>query len=108
MGVWRSDWVLIGADIGYDQNDHEKWEEYEKFAEMDNIGELTYLIDGMRGEYFIVGEVVTKADESEGFGISEIKVGDIYEGACERVREHIRNEFGVDTEPKLIVITHFT
>ncbi|MGD2353398.1 hypothetical protein ACP8H2_17095 [Bacillus subtilis] len=108
MGVWRSDWVLIGANIGYDQNDHEKWEEYDKFVGRSRSGELTYLIDGMRGEYFIVGEVVTKADESEGFGISEIEVSAIYEGACERVRDHIRNEFGVDAEPKLIVITHFT
>ncbi|MET1134682.1 hypothetical protein ABWW12_01795 [Bacillus subtilis] len=108
MGVWRSDWVLIGADIGFDQFDEDKYEEYEKFAMMDNVGELTYLIDGMRGEYFIVGEVVTKADESAGFRLSEIEVGDIYEDACEKVRAHIRNEFGVDAEPKLIVITHFT
>lgn len=108
MGVWRSDWVLIGADIGYEQFAEDKYEEYEKFAGMDNAGEITYLIDGISGEYFVVGEVVTVADESAGFGISEIEVGDIYEDSCERVREHIRNEFGVGAEPKLIVITHFT
>ncbi|MED4787556.1 hypothetical protein P9429_11740 [Bacillus atrophaeus] len=108
MGVWRSDWVLIGADIGYDQFDEDKYEEYEKFAGMDNAGEITYLIDGISGEYFVVGEVVTKADESEGFGISEIEVGDIYEDSCERVRNHIRDKFGIDVEPKLVAITHFT
>ncbi|WP_439024429.1 hypothetical protein [Bacillus halotolerans] len=108
MGVWRSDWVLIGADIGYDQFDEDNYEEYDKFAGRDGSGEITYLIDGISGEYFAVGEVVTKADEYAGFRLSEIEVGEIYEGACERVRDHIRNEFGVDAEPKLIVITHFT
>ncbi|WP_163093815.1 hypothetical protein [Bacillus velezensis] len=108
MGVWRSDWVLIGADIGYDQFDEYKYEEYEKFEGVDRSGEITYLIDGMSGGYFVVGEVVTKASEYVGFRLSEIEVGDIYENACKRVRAHIRNEFGIEAEPKLIVITHFT
>lgn len=42
MGVWRSDWVLIGADIGYDQFDEYKYEEYEKFEGVDRSGEITY------------------------------------------------------------------
>ncbi len=41
MGVWRSDWVLIGADIGYDQFDEYKYEEYEKFEGVDRSGEST-------------------------------------------------------------------
>ncbi len=57
---------------------------------------------------FLMRNGVTKASEYAGFRLSEIEVGDIYENACERVRAHIRNEFGIEAEPKLIVITHFT
>ncbi len=45
MGVWRSDWVLIGADIGYDQFDEYKYEEYEKFEGVDSRGFRYYAID---------------------------------------------------------------
>lgn len=107
MGVYRSDWIVIGANIGMENYDDDSCDKYDELCNRDKFGELTYLIDEMRGEYFIVGVVVKAADEYSGFGLTEITTLDSFEKDSEIVRKHVKENFGLEVTPKLIVLTHF-
>jgi hypothetical protein len=109
MVVRRSDWVVVGVDIGMNYYDDENWELYDEFSEQKKVGEITYLIDGLSGDYFIVGTVL-RADTGgySGFGLFEIDMEQSLEQEKEKVRLHIKKNFGLDVSPKLIVLTHWT
>lgn len=109
MGVRRSDWIVIGANIGMEKYDDEKWEEYDKLNAQDKVGEITYLVDGMSSEYFIVGTVI-RADEDgyNGLGIFEINPDEDFEMERELARLHIKESFGLDVSPQIIVLTHWS
>jgi len=110
MGVSRSDWIVVGADLGYGMVDEENYDYYDKYSKRNNEGEITFLIDGMSGQYFIVGEVVLADTEGyQGFELTELlfKDDDIEE-AKENVRAFIKTAFNVEVEPKLLVLTHWT
>lgn len=108
MALERSDFIVIGADIGSDKFSGDKTDFYDQYARQDEPGKLTFIIDNIYGEYFVVGEVVAaSADFYEGFGVKEIKPYDSFESKCERVRKFVRKEFGVEIEPKLLVITNY-
>jgi hypothetical protein len=109
MGVDRSDWIVIGANIGMEYYDDEKYEYFDKFASQNVVGEITYIIDGMCGEYFVVGTVI-RADDGgyNGLGIFEINPDKTFEKERLLVRNHIKEHFGLDVAPKLIVLTHFS
>jgi len=110
MGVSSSDWIVVGADLGYDMIDEDNYEYYDKYSMRNSEGEKTFLIDGMSGQYFVVGEVIL-ADTSgdQGFELTELlfKDEDIAE-IKEDVKLFIKKEFNVDVEPKLLVLTHWT
>jgi hypothetical protein len=110
MGVRRSDYIVIGLNIGYDKYDDERFEEFEDYMEQGK-GEITYLIDGYSGKYFIVGEVI-KCDKDgyEGLGVNEVSTtaDTPFIAAKDRVRKFINEKFGINDEPKLIVLTHWT
>ena len=110
MGVNRSDWMVVGVDLGYDKVDEENYEYYDTYAQRDEEGEITFLIDGMHGDYFIVGEVIlAEKDEREGFGLVELDFNDEdIKESKENVRAFIKKEFNIDVEPKLLVLTHWT
>lgn len=105
MGVNREDFIVIGVNIGMDHYDEDKFESYEKLDRQSTVGEMTYLIDWMCGNYFVVGEVVSHGDEYEGFGVQEVNIS---EKSDERVADFIRDKFGIDVKPKIIVISHLT
>lgn len=115
MGVRRSDWILIGAKI--DTNHfNEEWYEMDnspldKYDENKNIGEITYLFDGMSGEYFIIGEVIQCDHEGyNGFKFFQESDMDIkdHSKSVDRVKSHILEHFGIDANPELIILTHWT
>lgn len=114
MGVNRSDWIVIGVNIGAEYHKDEWYEmddcPLEKYEENKNPGEITYIFDGMSGRYFVVGEVIQC--DPEGYNglkmFEESKMEDKdYFAAVERVKIHIKDNFGIDTEPELIVFTHW-
>ncbi|KYC76819.1 hypothetical protein B4090_3505 [Bacillus licheniformis] len=106
MGVSRTDWIIIGADIGMMHYDDDRYEEYDEFDLQNTTGKITYLIDCMCGDYFFVGEVVKFAED--GFGIYEFSLDENYYASKERVRKFILDKFNVETEPKMFVISHYT
>jgi len=109
MGVNRSDWIVIGANIGYGKYDDEEYEKFDEFSAQDKVGEITYLIDGMSGEYFVVGIVIRADDDGyNGLGIFEINLVETYEEYRKLAKEHIKESFGIETEPSLIIMTHWT
>jgi hypothetical protein len=111
MGVRRSDYIVIGLNVGYEKYGDDKFEEYEELMEVIEPGKMTYLIDSMGGEYFVVGEVV-KCDKhgEDGMGFNQFSTtaDTPFIQSKERVRKHIRDNFGIDDEPQLIVLTHWT
>lgn len=108
MSINKTEWLVVGVNIGMEHYDDDNYEYFEKYAERNKPGEITYLIDGMSGKYFIVGEVIAYGDEYDGFELQEINLG--YNQSVSRVKEFIRKEFdmGYEVEPKLIVLSHFT
>ncbi|MGG4434400.1 hypothetical protein AAXE64_07550 [Priestia megaterium] len=110
MGVSRSDWMVVGVDLGYDKVDEENYEYYDTYAQRNKEGEMTFLIDGISGTYFVVGEVIL-ADTSgyQGFELTELLFNDSdIEESKENVKTFIKKEFNIDVEPKLLVLTHWT
>jgi hypothetical protein len=108
MSVRRSDWILLGADIGIEKYDDENYESYEKHDKHEQIGEMTYLIDSLGGEYFMVGKVIVKPSEYDGgFGVTKLEDLEITKDAKEEVRDFIFEKFGEKVDPKLYVVTHY-
>lgn len=116
MGVDRSDYIVIGANIGMEHYNDDWWEmdinPADQYDGRDKPGEITWIIDGMSGNYFVVGEVIQCDPEGyNGFNQVEIDLHGTTETkflqASLRVREHIRDNFGIDVIPKLIVLTHW-
>lgn len=103
MSVEREDFIVIGANIGMEHYDDDKFETYEGYDRQRKIGEMTYILDWMSGNYFIVGEVVSHGDDYEGFGVQEVTFND---KANERVSNFIQDKFGIDVTPKIIVVSH--
>lgn len=111
MGVSRSDWVVIGVDIGMEHYDDENSDFFDQYAMQSGEGDITFLIDGMSGDYFIVGEVVAHGDEYDGFGITEIPLenSERFKQIADDVLSFIKIKFDVpNIEPKIIVLTHWT
>jgi hypothetical protein len=112
MGVNRSDWIVVGVDIGMEHYDDENYEYFDQYSEQNKLGDMTFLIDGMSGEYFIVGEVLLHADAYDGFKVNGFPITETSEfnEAAERVLSFIKANFMLDKEPepKLIVLTHWT
>ena len=112
MGIVRSDWVVVGVDIGMDYYDDENYERFDQYSERCKIGEITYLIDGMSGEYFIVGEVVLHADDYKGFGVNDFPLIDMseFKDSVGRVSTFIKENFEMEEypEPRLMILTHLT
>lgn len=111
MGVRRSDFVVVGANIGKEHYNDEQFEEvFAEFSDNKNIGEITYLIDGYSGKYFIVGQVL--AADSEGFNGISLDFSTISDDELtqikQKVSEHIKNKFGKEINPSVIVKTHWT
>jgi len=90
MGVDRTDYVIVGVNVPYDDfyagvshpNDGDGMDHYEKYCEpyvddshKSEIHErdgLTMIFDGMNGKYVIVGRVLAKARASHGEGLPMI------------------------------------
>lgn len=65
MSVTRTDYVIFGVDVGYDNVDYEEFEA-EICGESDAKFRIIY--DGMSGNYAYAGCILAQGDEYEGFG----------------------------------------
>jgi hypothetical protein len=64
MGVDRTDYLMLGVDVGVDAFD---WEKHE--TEVDGVpgARFDVVYDGMCGKYCIAGKIIAVGDEYEGF-----------------------------------------
>lgn len=114
MSVRRADYIVIGANIGMDaiKNDEEFYddEENSKYIFNQEVGELTYIIDGMGGEYFVVGIILDIGKEFDGlsFNTFEIDGGNGWIMPRMKVQKHIKDKFGLDVDTKLLVFTDWS
>jgi hypothetical protein len=114
MGIRRSDYILIGADIGCDvirQMSDTMQDGFWGAEENGNTvkGEITYLYDGYSNKYFIVGEVI-QGDKDGYHGLTLFRAGNLsmYYDSFERVKKHIKDNFGIDNPHiDLIILTHW-
>lgn len=114
MGVRRSDWIVIGVNIGMEYADWDEHEELlDKYYESKENGKISYVIDGMSGEYFIVGiPLFVDKDGYDGIQLHEFdfneQTNEQFLTYSHRVREHVKENFGIDVMPKIIVLTHWS
>lgn len=69
MGVDRTDYLMIGADMGTKDFDYDKHED-----EMGGApgAKFDIVYDGMCGKYCIAGKVIARSDPYEGFDMAKI------------------------------------
>ncbi|MGO8211875.1 hypothetical protein ACC782_33885 [Rhizobium ruizarguesonis] len=69
MGVYRTDYLMLGVDVGYDAFDYDR-----HGAESDGEPERRFDIvyDGMCGGYCVAGKIIASGDQYEGFGMTKI------------------------------------
>ena len=111
MGVSRSDYIMIGVDVGYKNFDEEKYSEHDIYLNKKDVGEIAYVLDWMSEEYFIVGVILVIDKRGyNGFPLVEFSLenNEEYNEYKEIVKNHIKENFDLEVEPKLLVFTHWS
>lgn len=109
MGTRREEFVILGANIPKDKFEDSFYDDYKQYFTK-KIGETVYLYDGMNGEYFIVGEILARGDEYDGFqktlfiNLKDSKI----ETLKNKIQNLIKENFKIDVEPQIIVLTHWS
>ena len=70
MSVDRTDYVIYGIRLPFDDLDYDEYEA-EICGKEGRRFDLIY--DGMSGKYAIAGKIIVKGDQYEGFGLTSIK-----------------------------------
>lgn len=70
MGVDRTDYLMLGLDMGADGFDSDKFE-----AEVDGAPKRRFDIvyDGMSGQYCIAGKIIAKSEPCDGIAMTKIE-----------------------------------
>jgi len=69
MGVYRTDYLMYGVKLAFDQVDYDK-HEAEIHGEPGAAFDIVY--DGMSGKYAVAGKVIARSDGDEGLEFTEI------------------------------------
>lgn len=107
MGVNATYYLMVGVDIGYD-NDNDN--QYDELADlMDNTnGDLFCAFDGMSGNYVIVGKVLSNTEDiNDNMGIISLTSQQLSE-VCLSVKDKLYKRFGKEYEPMLLSFVHYT
>lgn len=108
MGVDRRDYIVVGADIGYEYYNDDNYEFYDEYSLQCEEGRITFLIDCYSSDYFIVGEVLqSEYGYYDGLNYSLFGREAQIELAKIRIKDFIKNKFGIDCIPHIIIKTHF-
>lgn len=110
MSTKREEYVILGANLDYELSNEENLGESRKFFDNEKSGEFIYLSDGMNGEYFVVGQLLAKGDEFEGFYRKlEVDINSVEtKNSILAVKKMIKENFDLEVEPKIIVVTHWS
>lgn len=77
MGTSREEWVIYGQRYPYSQKLSDKVDNIDQYS--DNDDDFVALVDGMNGEYIIIGKVIEEGDEYEGIELSGHTIEDLEE-----------------------------
>ncbi|MFJ8528369.1 hypothetical protein [Bacillus sp. NPDC094106] len=106
MSSVQTHYIMIGANIGYDKYDEVEWEKYEKYQDK-HPSKIKYISDGCSGKYFVIGKVLDYDPEGfEGFSLFEYNET-LYIEDKRQIKEHVKENFGMDVEPTLLIFTHW-
>lgn len=114
MGVYRSDYILIGAKVDTKVCTDEFFESGENDDYLSRykhkVGEIVYLHDGYSGEYLIVGiPIQFDKDGDRGLDLFDYAESEVdYISHADRVYRHIKEKFEIDVKPRLMVLSHFS
>lgn len=105
MGVDRTDYLMFGADIGFDDADFDKCQ-----AEIEGApgARFDVIRDGMSGQYCLAGKIIAKSEPYEGFEMAKIeKLEFDREGLARAVSEKIGRTV-LPEDFSLILFSHFS
>lgn len=74
MGVDRTDYLMLGVDVGYDTAD---WDKFEAEINGHPGARFDVVYDGMCGKYCIAGKIIARNDPYDGFEMTEIQPDDL-------------------------------
>lgn len=107
MGVDRTDYLMLGVDVGFDSFD---WDKHEAEVEGAPNARFDVVYDGMCGKYCIAGKIVAVSDEYEGF--DKVKVDPDRLGVDrDELAGKISAAFGMPIQAEdfaLILFSHFS
>ena len=107
MSIRQMNYVMVGVDLTsimeeLDIDELDTWlEEMDQFTDDNN---LTFVFDGMSGEYAYIGEVLNKGDE-DGMSIKSVNIDRELISIRENVKSKLINM--IEDEPKLISFSHW-
>lgn len=109
MGVRTSHYVVLGAKLPYKPGDSERYEAYEFSSWKPKKSGLVVIVDGMSGDYIIVGHMLaaTGNDESADYFFEPTEIT-LTPKMFEAAKKDVLDKLGLDIEPKLVVLTHHT
>lgn len=107
MGVDRTDYLMLGADMGAKAFD---WDKHEAEIEGRPNARFDIVYDGMCGKYCIAGKIIARSDAYEGFEMAKIEPDrlDIDRAA---LAANVSEAFGRKVSPEdfsLILFSHFS
>lgn len=106
MGVDREDYVIIGTKLDYKAECKIHGDNlYDHYCERTAPKPLSVILDGMCGEYIVVGKIIAKASEYEGFKFTPL-LNQVSPPVYDEVREALK-EFGIVATPEIFIFSHF-
>jgi len=117
MGIYRTDYVMIGLDLQKDFPEFSLYEHfggdndaYDKIDDLTNISQTSVgiLEDGMGGQYTAVGILLAPPAEENGLDWFETDIASIdLQEKYTKVVEFCETHFGLLVYPKLIAFTNW-
>lgn len=106
MGVEVKNIVMIAVDLIdlIDTGDDSFYDDLDKHSTF-RAGDISYLYDGMSGEYLYVGECLNYEDDVFSGGAYELEFNNI-EDIKLTVHNFIKTKYNQSKTPKVVVINH--
>lgn len=107
MGVDRTDYLMVGIDLGAEAFD---WDKHEAEIEGRPEARFDIVYDGMCSKYCIAGKIIARSDAYEGFELAKIdpeKLGVDRAALAAKVSSAFERDVSPD-DFSLILFSHFS
>jgi len=110
LGVDRSDYIILGYEIGdqFEELEENRIDELNDkyYTHNENTGDVILLNDGVSGNYTYLG-VILQVDKDGFEGLSPFVYDNDYPIERDKIERLAWDEFSMDSEAQLIVLTHW-